>query len=74
MSPVRYGDSLIGRQTVRRGLGAIVDALTQHVSELGEGRDKRALKAELSGIGDAIRRLESKILGPHGCVRSEIPA
>jgi hypothetical protein len=72
--PVRYGETISGAQTLRRSLASVVDEIVILVRDMDESPAKRTLKAELSAIGDAVRRLEVKILGPHRAVRSEAVA
>jgi hypothetical protein len=74
IAPVRYGETIAGGKALRRRLGDVVDAIVIEVRDLGDGPAKRALKAELSAIGDAVRRLEVKLLGPHRAVRAESSA
>jgi hypothetical protein len=70
-APVRYGSrESFGQQTLRRRLGEVVDGIVILVRDMGESPEKRALNRELSSIGDAVRALETRLLGPHGCVRA----
>jgi hypothetical protein len=61
---IQYGSAeSFSHPKLRRRLGSIIDEVVIVVRDLQDGPNKRALKRELTAIGDAIRALGEKILG-----------